>query len=85
MAQSVDDVVQRLRGLELSKEVQYALSVQAGASLVAPYSNFKEVHVYAKEEKDVGLLEKRMNLKPGIAGGQSGHHEALLPQFGLLQ
>ena len=69
MAQSVDDVLHRLRGLELLKDVQYALSVQAGASLVAPYSNFKEVHVYTKEAKDVELLEERMNLKPVAQGG----------------
>ncbi len=69
MAQSVDDVLHHLRGLELPKDVQYALSVQAGASLVAPYSNFKEVHVYAKEAKDAGRLEKRMNLKPVAQGG----------------
>ena len=69
MAQRVDDVLHRLRDLKLPSYVRYALSVQAGASLVAPYSNFKEVHVYAKEAKDVELLEKRMNLKPVAQGG----------------
>ncbi|BBO89297.1 hypothetical protein DSCOOX_24770 [Desulfosarcina ovata subsp. ovata] len=40
--------------------------------LVAPYSNFKEVHVYSKEAKDVGLLEKRLNLKPVSQGANLG-------------
>ncbi len=69
MAESVDDILQRLRGLELPNDVQYALSGQAGANLVAPYSNFKEVHVYVKGAKEVELLEKRMNLKPVEQGG----------------
>ena len=37
--------------------------------MVAPYSNFKEVHIYAKGAKDVEMLEKRMNLKPVEQGG----------------
>lgn len=69
MAESVDDILNRLRSLELPDGAQYALSVQAGANLVAPFSNFKEVHVYVKEAKDVALLENRMNLKPVERGG----------------
>ena len=69
MAESVDDILHRLRGLELPNDVQYALSVQAGANMVAPYSNFKEVHIYAKGAKEVEMLEKRMNLKPVEQGG----------------
>ncbi|MCB2149371.1 MAG: helix-turn-helix domain-containing protein [Deltaproteobacteria bacterium] len=69
MAESADDILHRLRKLKLPNDVQYALSVQAGANLVAPYSKFKEVHVYAKGPKEVGLLEKGMNLKPVEQGG----------------
>jgi hypothetical protein len=69
MAESVEESLHRFRNLELPNDVQYALSVQAGAKLVAPYSNFKEVHVYANEAKDVEVLEKGMNLKPVEQGG----------------
>lgn len=69
MAESVDAIFQRLRSLEFSNDIQYALSVQAGANLVAPYSNFKEVHIYAKGAKDVEFLEREMNLKPVEQGG----------------
>jgi hypothetical protein len=69
MAESVDDILHRLRSLDLPGDVHYALSVQAGANFVAPYSNFKEVHVYAQEAKDVEVLEKQMNLKPVAQGG----------------
>ena len=69
MADSVDAVLHCLRGLEIPNSLQYALSVQAGANLVAPYSNFKEVHVYAKGEKDITLLEKGLKLRPVEQGG----------------
>jgi Transcriptional regulator, AbiEi antitoxin, Type IV TA system len=69
MAESVDDILHGFRSLNLPSNVQYALSVQAGANQVAPYSNFKEVHVYANEAKDVEVLEKGMNLKPAEQGG----------------
>ena len=69
MAESVDEILHRLRSLQLPKDVQYALSVQAGANLVVPYSNFKEVHVYAKEANAVELIEEGMNLKPVAQGG----------------
>ena len=36
---------------------------------MAPYSNFKEVHVYANEAKDGEVLERKMNLKPVAQGG----------------
>lgn len=69
MAESVDDILNRLRGLDSADDVHYALSVQAGANLVAPYSGFKEVHVYVQGEVDVALLEKRLNLRPVEQGG----------------
>ena len=69
MADSVDAVLHRLRGLQISSNLQYALSAQAGANLVAPYSNFKEVHIYAKGAREIELLEKGMNLKPVEQGG----------------
>ena len=69
MAESANAILDRLRGLEFPNDVQYALSVQAGANLVAPYSNFKELHIYAKEAKDVDFLARGMSLKPVEQGG----------------
>ena len=69
IAENVDNILHRLRDLGLPNDLQYALSVQAGANLVAPYSNFKEVHIYAKGAKEIEFLEKGMNLKPVDQGG----------------
>ena len=44
MSASVEKVTHKLRDLKIAERIQYALSIHAGASLVAPFSSFKEVH-----------------------------------------
>jgi hypothetical protein len=44
------------------------LSVQAGASLVAPYAAFQEVHIYVGNEKALGYFEKQLNLSKAEQG-----------------
>lgn len=68
MAESMDEILDRFRSLEIPDSIQYALSVQAGASLVAPYSSFKEVHVYVSSEKDSAFFEKQLALRPAEKG-----------------
>ncbi|MHB8840476.1 MAG: type IV toxin-antitoxin system AbiEi family antitoxin [Candidatus Aquicultor sp.] len=59
-AKSIIDVLKRLDG---GKDIEYALALQAGAYLVAPYAEFDSVHVYAKDsdarERLVNLLGLR--------------------------
>lgn len=68
MAASVDDIIEKLSQLSIAEDIQYALSVQAGASLVAPLSSFKEVHLYASRDKDVAFFEKELVLTPAEKG-----------------
>jgi hypothetical protein len=68
MAANVEDVLDRLRRLEIPGRVRYALSVQAGASLVAPFASFKEVHLYAMGAEEVEFFEKGLNLNPAERG-----------------
>ena len=68
MAAQPEDILQKLRELKIPKNVQYALSVQAGASLVAPYSVYKEVHVYVGNEKDIEFFRKGLDLRDADRG-----------------
>jgi len=54
---------------EISKEksIDYALTLHSGASLVAPFVRFKDVHLYIKGKLEI--WEKRLNLKPVESGG----------------
>ena len=68
MATSSTDVLERLRGLEIPDNIDYALSVQAGANLVAPYAVFKEVHIYVGNKKALAYFEKQFNLSEAEQG-----------------
>lgn len=68
MAKSSVEVLEKLRGLKIPSSVDYALSVQAGGNLVAPYAAYQEVHMYVGDKKALKYFEKRMNLKSAEQG-----------------
>ena len=68
MAAGSAEVLEKLRGLELPDSLDYALSVQAGANLIAPYAIFKEVHIYVGNEKALAYLEEKLNLEGAEQG-----------------
>jgi len=68
MATSSIDVLEKLRGLKIPSSVDYALSVQAGGNLVAPYAAYQEVHMYVSNEKALEYFKKRMNLRSAEQG-----------------
>lgn len=62
-ATSSVDVLEKLCGLKIPSGFDYALSVQAGGNLVAPYAAYHEVHMYVSNEKALAYFKKRMNLR----------------------
>ena len=48
-ASSVESILQQLRKIKIARKMKYALSVQAGASLVAPHAVYNEVHLYVEK------------------------------------
>jgi len=68
MAASSADVIERLRGLEIPGSIDYSLSVQAGANLIAPYAVFKEVHLYVGNKKALAYFAKQLNLSEAEQG-----------------
>jgi DNA-binding Lrp family transcriptional regulator len=62
MSASSADVLEKLRGLGIPDSIDYALSVQAGANMVAPYAVFKEVHIYVGDPKTLAYFEEKLNL-----------------------
>ena len=62
MAKSSSDILSEFSKIEIPGDIGYALSVQAGASLISPYSVFKEVHVYVRNQKDIEYFEKQLKL-----------------------
>ncbi len=67
-ASNVESIVQRLREIKISRKRKYALSVQAGASLVAPHAVYKEVHMYVEDWKGINFFKKELDLKDAAQG-----------------
>ncbi len=61
--QSPDEIIDKIRAIKIPDGVEYALSLHAGASLVAPYAVFNEVHLYLSDRKQTDFFIKLLNLK----------------------
>jgi len=68
LASDVKSILQRLRKIDVPREVEYALSVQAGASLVAPHAVYKEVHMYVSNSVGVEFFKKKLDLNEADQG-----------------
>jgi hypothetical protein len=62
-ASSVEEIIRYLRKKKIPQRKKYALSVQAGASLVAPHAVFKEVHMYVHDPQDINFFKKELGLQ----------------------
>lgn len=68
MAESVEAIIGRLRNLQIPGKIKYALSIQAGASLVAPHAVFKEVHMYVEDSRGIDFFSRAMELQESDRG-----------------
>lgn len=67
-ASNVESIVQRLREIKIPRKMKYALSVQAGASLIAPHAVYKEVHVYVENRQGIKHFIKELDLRGAAQG-----------------
>jgi DNA-binding Lrp family transcriptional regulator len=68
LAPDVKSILQSLRKIKLPRKVEYALSVQAGAGLVAPHAVYKEVHMYVRDNGGIDFFRKELDLKEADQG-----------------
>lgn len=68
LAPDVKSILQRLRNIDIPCKVEYALSVQAGAALVAPHAVYKEVHMYVGNGEGIEFFKKELDLKDANQG-----------------
>jgi hypothetical protein len=67
-ASSVDSILQHLRKIKIARKMKYALSVQAGASLVAPHAVYKEIHLYVENRQGIKYLIEKLDLRSAPQG-----------------
>jgi DNA-binding Lrp family transcriptional regulator len=78
LAPDVKSILRRLREINVPPKVKYALSVQAGAGLVAPHAVYKEVHLYLKTPNAIGFFQEALDLK---AADQGANLVLMLPYY----
>lgn len=67
-ASDVKSILRRLQEINIPQRCNYALSVQAGAGLVAPYAVYKEVHMYVGDSQGIEFFKKKLDLKDADQG-----------------
>ncbi len=66
-SRTFEEFKKNLSEVSKEKDIDYALTLHSGATLVAPFVRFKDVHLYIKEKPEI--WEKELNLKPVESGG----------------
>jgi len=68
LAESPEQIIDRLCSLNIYDKRNYALSFHAGASLIAPYAVFNEVHIYIKDYDDIKFFKENLGLREAEQG-----------------
>jgi len=68
LASDVKSILRRLQEINIPQKCNYALSVQAGAGLVAPHAIYKEVHLYVSDGEEIEFFKKELDLKDADQG-----------------
>jgi hypothetical protein len=78
LAKGPEEIIKKLVSARIPNNLPYALGLHAGASLIAPYSVFSEVHIYAKNKEVINRIAEKMKLKQV---GEGANLIFLLPYY----
>jgi hypothetical protein len=78
-AKNAELIIDRLRSMPLAADDGYGLSLHAGASLIAPLVQFREVHLYVQPYG--GPLQKRLRQAAGAQEASSEANLVILEPF----
>jgi hypothetical protein len=62
-AENPQHIIAKLRKPKISKNIDYALGLQAGANLIAPFAVFDSVHIYVQNQEAIKYFEDKLKLK----------------------
>ncbi len=65
---SLKEMINTLARRDFPKEPQIALTVHAGAFLIAPHTNYQGLHGYVSNESDISYWEKELGLEQAKQG-----------------
>lgn len=68
LAKNPEEIMAKLRKAKIPSSVPYALSLQAGASLISPYAVFDSVHIYVRNQNAIDYFRKQLELEKAPRG-----------------
>ena len=68
LAKSPEEIIEKLVAARIPDALSYALGLQAGAALIAPYSTYGEVHIYAKDQEVFDRIVQKLKLREAEVG-----------------
>jgi DNA-binding transcriptional regulator YhcF (GntR family) len=63
LSKGPEGILDKLKNIRISKEIEYALSFQAGAFLVSPFAVYNDVHIYISNKKSFEFFVDKLKLK----------------------
>lgn len=69
LADSPEVILDRMRRINIPEELDHALTLHAGASLIAPHAVYNEVHVYVSGREEADFFVSGLKLRKVSQGG----------------
>ncbi len=68
LAKRPEEIIAKLSEAKIPAAIPYALSLQAGSSLISPYAVFDSVHIYVQNQQGVSYFKKQLELEEARQG-----------------
>jgi hypothetical protein len=78
LAKGPEEIMDKLIGAQIPDDIPYALSLHAGANLVAPYAVYNEVHIYVQDKGGIHWFVEKLKLREA---GKGANLIFLLPYY----
>jgi hypothetical protein len=68
LAKRPEEIIAKLSGAKIPADLPYALSLQAGSSLISPYAVFDSVHIYIQNQQAINYFKEQLELEEARQG-----------------
>jgi len=78
LAKGPEEIIDKLAAARIPDDIPYAVCLHAGASLVAPYAVYNEVHIYIQNKGSIDWFVEKLKLREA---GEGANLVFLLPYY----
>jgi DNA-binding transcriptional regulator YhcF (GntR family) len=62
MAKDPNEIIKKVRSLNVPNKINHAFSLHAGANIISPYAVFNEIHVYIQDLESIEFFKEKLKL-----------------------